>query len=388
MIAIFSISVGTTAIVSREFGEGNFAETQKGSAQSILLSIACGLTLALLALTCSKFMLPLFSSSPEVVALGSTYLGLFGFYLIPFSVVCIASASFRAIGDARTPLLIVLFDVIVNIIGDYVTVAGNWPVPGLGIKGIAISGVVANLVAAVVAVYLLAKSPLKFRFAQIQGFDWHMQKRILKIGLPSAVQRSGWAASVFAVFFILARVPDSTAALAAWTIGMRVEGLLFMPMMAFSLAVSSIVGQNLGAKKEDRAMKAGWNVTALGAGSMALLASIMFLFADQIADLMSHDLTTIKFCASYLRINAITEPFLAVAMILMGALQGAGDTKLPMIFSLFCNTFVRLPLAWYLAIVIGMGTDGVWISMAASVTLCAALCTWRFASGEWIKTKV
>lgn len=388
MIAIFSISVGTTAIVSREFGEGNTEETLKATAQSLLLSFGCGSILALLALSSAHSFLPLFSHSAEVVSIGATYLSLFGFYLIPFSIVCITGAAFRAIGDARTGLIIVLIDVVINIIGDYLTVVANWPVPGLGVKGIAISGVVANLVAAIVALFLINRSPLKNSLKQIGRIDWQMQKRILRIGLPSAIQRSGWAGSVFAVFFILKHVPDATAALASWTIGMRVEGLLFMPMMAFSLAVSSIVGQNLGARKEDRAMKAGWNVTALAFGSMAFFGTLMFIFADQIAAVMSQDPTTIKFTASYLRINAIAEPFLAIAMVLMGALQGAGDTKMPMIYSLFCNSVVRLPLSWWLAITLKMGTDGVWISMAISVTVCAVLCTMRFKSGEWMKTKV
>ena len=388
MIAIFSISVGTTAIVSREFGEGNTEETLKGTAQSLMLSFFCGTILAVSALSSAHVLLPFFSSSKEVIELGSTYLSLFGFYLIPFSVVCITGAAFRAIGDSRTGLIIVIIDVIINIIGDYLTVRGNWPVPGLGIKGIAASGVIANMVAAILAVVLIARSPLKKSLTLLTQVDWIMQKRILKVGLPSAIQRTGWASSVFALFFILRYVPESTSALASWTIGMRVEGLLFMPMMAFSLAVSSIVGQNLGAKKEDRAMKAGWNVTGLAFGSMAVLATLMFVFADQIAAHMSQDPTTIKFSASYMRINAVTEPFLAVAMVLMGALQGAGDTKMPMVYSLFCNSVVRLPLAWWLAITLNMGTDGVWISMAVSVTVCAVLCTMRFKSGEWMKTKV
>ena len=389
MIVIFSISVGTTAIVSRDFGEGNTEETIRATAQSIILSAGCGIFLTIAALTSSKYFLPLFTNSAEITQLGGTYLSLFGIYLIPFSVVCIIGAAFRAIGDARTPLLIVLFDVVVNIIGDYVTVLGNWPVPGLGIRGIAISGVVANMVAALVSIFLISRSaPLKNSLKQLTKIDWSMQKRILRIGLPSAIQKAGWAGSVFAVFFILARVPESTAALAAWTIGMRVEGLLFMPMMAFSLAVSSIVGQNLGAKKEDRAIKAGWNVTWLAVALMTCLGSIMFLCADQIAAVMSQDPATIKLTASYLRINALCEPFLAVAMVLMGALQGAGDTKAPMLISVFSNWIIRLPLAWCLAISFNMGTDGVWMAMAFSVTVSALMSAWRFKSGDWIRTKV
>jgi putative MATE family efflux protein len=219
-------------------------------------------------------------------------------------------------------------------------------------------------------------------------FDWDCQKRILKIGLPSAVQRLGWAGSVFAMFFILSKLSDHTAALASWTIGMRMESLLFMPMMALSLAVSSIVGQNLGAHKEDRAIKAGWNVTYIGVATMFVLGAGMFCFADPVAHLMSQDAMTIKFTTNYMRINAFCEPFLAVAMILMGAMQGAGDTKANMWISLTCNWAIRLPIAWFFALSLHMGTDGVWYSMVASIIVCAVWCSLRYKSGQWLKVKV
>jgi Na+-driven multidrug efflux pump len=164
--------------------------------------------------------------------------------------------------------------------------------------------------------------------------------------------------------------------------------MLFMPLMALSLAVSSIVGQNLGAKREDRAIKAGWNVTWCGVIMMVIMGGIMYFGADLIASTMTHDPTTIKFTTSYLRINAFCEPFLAVAMVLMGAMQGAGDTRMNMWISLFCNWAIRLPIAWYLAITVGMQTNGVWYAMVSSVLMCALLCTLRYQSGRWLKAKV
>ncbi|MBX9686337.1 MAG: MATE family efflux transporter [Candidatus Obscuribacterales bacterium] len=388
MIFIFSVSVGTTAIVSREFGEGNSENTVKATAQSLSISVSSGFVLALAALLLARYFLPFFTKSPAVVEQGCLYLSIFGLYMIPFSLVCIIGAAFRAVGDARTPLLIVLFDVIVNIVGDYLTVLCNWPVPGLGIRGIAASGVVASVVAALVSLFLLHRSPLKEAIPKITSFDWSWQKRILKIGLPSAVQRLGWAGSVFAVFFILARVPNHTAALAAWTIGMRVEALLFMPLMALSLAVSSIVGQNLGAAKPERAMKAGWNVSFIGIIMMLLLGSLMYFSSDALANLMSLDPFTRNFAGSYMRINALVEPFLALAMVLMGAMQGAGDTKVPMWISLFSNWVIRLPVAWWLSLNIGMGTDGVWWAMVCSVVVCAWLCVIRYRSRKWLTVRV
>ncbi len=388
MIFIFSISVGTTAIVSREFGEGNAEGTIKGTAQSLQISITSGFFLAIAALTFAKFILPYFTKSAAVVEQGGLYLSIFGLYMIPFSLFCITGAAFRAIGDARTPLLIVISEVTINIILDYALVLGNWPVPGLGIKGIAIAAVVSATVAAIISVFLVWRSPLKASLSQLFNFDWQEQKRILKIGLPSAVQRLGWAGSVFAVFFILAQLKEHTAALAAWTIGMRVESFLFMPLMALSLAVSSIVGQNIGAQKEERAIKAGWNVTVLGILMMVICGTVLFFCADNIAAVMSRDPITNLYSSSYMRINAFSEPFLAVPMVLMGAMQGAGDTKMNMWISLFSNWVVRLPIAWVLAISFKMGPDGVWYSMLSSVVVCALLCIWRYNSGRWLKVKV
>jgi len=388
MVFIFSVSVGTTAVVSREFGEGNLDATYTATAQSLIMSVSSGFVLALAALLCAKFILPYFTHSPDVVAQGNLYLSIFGIYMVPFSLLCISGAAFRAIGDAKTPLLIVLFDVIINIIGDYLTVKFSWPVPGLGIRGIAYSAVISATIAAGVSIYKLWHSPLKPSLSRLNVFDWQCQKRILKIGIPSAIQRLGWAGSVFAVFFILKSVPEHTAALASWTIGMRIESLLFMPLMALSLAVSSIVGQNLGAHKEDRAIKAGWNVTYIGIAMMVVLAVCMFSFADLIARLMSPDPATQGFSANYLRINSFSEPFLAVAMILQGAMQGAGDTKANMWISLSCNWLIRLPIAWFLALNFNMGTDGVWYAMASSVVVCAAWCALRFRSGKWLKVRV
>jgi putative MATE family efflux protein len=388
VVFLFSVGVGTTAIVSREFGQGNREPMLTATAQSLILSVFGGLFLTATALAFGKFILPLFTRSPDVVAQASLYLSIFGLYMIPFSVVCIGGAAFRAIGDARTPLFIIVVDVIIHVIGDYLTVLHNWPVPGLGVRGIAVSALTSAVVSALLTVVMLSRSPLKDSLRHLNVFDWELQKRILRIGLPSAVQRLGWAGSVFALFFILSRVPEHTAALASWTIGMRVESVLFMPLMALSLAVSSIVGQNLGAGKEDRAVKAGWNVTFIAVILMLVLASCLFLFAAPISRLMSHDPVTIGFSTSYMRINAFGEPFLAVAMVLMGAMQGAGDTRANMRISLFCNWVVRLPVAWWLAISMNLGTDGVWYAMVSSVIVCAAWCSHRYRLGKWMKVRV
>jgi putative MATE family efflux protein len=388
VIFIFSISVGTTALVSRAYGAGNLKEAVQGTGQSITIAVAVGGILAVVALALTPHIIMLSTQSQAVLTLGRPYLQIYALYLIPFSINAIINAAFRAIGDAKTPLLVVASMTAVNILGDYTIVIGNWPVPGLGIKGIAVSALVASTLGSMIALYRLKHSALSNSLLCLLPINPSMIYRILKVGLPAALHRLSWTISVFVLFFILSRCPNPTQALASWTIGMRVEGLIFMNLMALSLAVASIVGQSLGAHETERAFKAGWRVTWIGVWMMIFTSTGLFLLAKPIAQVMSHDPQTIVCTTDYLKINALAEPFLGLAMVISGALQGAGDTRTPMWISIFCNWMIRLPLAWLLALSLGLGPHGAWIAMATSVVISGLLSAWRYQSRQWIKIQV
>ncbi len=388
LLFILSVGVGSTAIVARAFGAGDKASMIRATGQSFALSIVLGLGMTVTATLLGHYALPFFTSSPEVLQVGRSYLIAYSFVLIPFSMTCIANAVFRAIGDSKTPLYIVSVVTAINIAGDFLTVMYGWPVKGLGVLGMAYAALVGSSVGAVLAVIAIRKSILKDSLKSIYPFDRDEIMRIVRIGIPSALQRLAWSLSVFVVFFILARCPDSVSSLASWTIGMRVESLIFMPLMALSLAVASIVGQNLGANEYDRAFNAGWRVTWIGIWSMTVLGCVLYFTAEPIARLMSHDPGTITYTTNYLRINALGEPFLALGMVLTGALQGAGDTKTPMYVTLICNWVIRLPIAFFLALSLNLGPDGVWWAMIFSVVIQGCLIAWRYQSKGWMQARL
>jgi putative MATE family efflux protein len=281
-----------------------------------------------------------------------------------------------------------LVSTILNISGDYLTVLHNWPLPGLGVEGIAWSAVVGSSVGACVALAFLLRSPLRSCTFYMHPFIGSVLKRIVKIGIPAALQRLGWGLSTFVIFFILRCLDKPTEALAAWTIGIRVEGLVFMPLMALGLSVSAIVGQNLGAKQEERAFQAGWHVTLIGVVMMLVSCGLLFVFAGPVSDIMTKEHATAEITASYIRYNAIAGPFLALAMVLSSALQGAGDTKTPMVISYIANWAIRLPVAYFFAIIMNMGADGAWLSMTLSVAVMGILTAMRYQSRAWLKTKI
>jgi putative MATE family efflux protein len=388
-VFLMSVGVGTTAIVSRAYGAKDVAESDFATAQSLSLSILIGVALSVTAILTAHWIIPLFSEAADVNKQSDFYLTVYALYLVPFSLVCIANSAFRAIGNARIPLIIICIEVAINIAGDYLTVVYNWPVPGLGVRGIAASAVAGALVAAVAAIIFVRRSQLKGSLNQLLPLSASFFKRIVNIGVPAALQRLSWAFSVFGLFFILSKVANPTAALAAWTIGMRVEALLFMPELALSIAVSSIVGQNLGAGKVDRAFRAGWAVCGIAVLMMGTVCVGEFIFARQLAEMMcADDIATVEATTSFLQINAIGAVFQGINAVISGALQGAGDTKITMWISIVCYWIIRLPLAWMLVVGLGMGASGAWISMAASATISAIAMSVRFQTGGWVHRRI
>ncbi len=388
MLFIMSLSMGTTSLVSRACGSEDWEEACKATSQSLSLSLVLGAALFALVLLAAQIILPVLNLPENVTSQGQLFLSVASWYFLPFSILSIVNAAFRAIGDAKTPLIVIACMTALNIAGDYLFVFGNFPVPGLGIRGLALASIVSSFISALLALFLLLRSPLKHCLVQLLPVDFGLMKRVIDVGLPFAFQRISYATAVFMLFFILSHCVHPTAAIASWTIGVRVEALLFMPLMGLSLAVSSIVGQNLGARQVRRAFVAGWRVSWIGIVLMLVCSGLLLIFAPQIAVIMSHDATTIGYTISYLRINALSEPFLAAGMILSGALQGAGDTHTPMWISIFGNWIIRLPLAWLLAILVKMGPPGVWIAMFTSITLQGCLMIWRYQNKGWIRTRV
>jgi len=387
-VIILSASVGTTALVSRALGADNEKEARKCVAQSLLVSLGLGLLLCLLSWLGSSQILNLLHPPIDILQLGTPYLKIYGFSLIPLSIIWIVNAAFRASGDAKTPLLIVATQTGLNILGDYLCIFQNWPIPGLGICGIAGAAVIADVVASVLALYRLSRSRLSIQLAEFFIINTDLIWRFVKISAPSVVQSTLRVLGTYVLFFTLRHCQHATQSIASWAIGMRIEGLIFMPMYALGLAVSSIVGQNLGAKQFERAVQAGWNVTGVGVSLMLLAGTALFLLAEPISHIMSNDADTIAFTTAYLRINAISEPFLAMNFVLGGALQGAGDTRSPMWITILCSWLIRLPLAWILAISCDLGTPGVWIAMTCSMICAGVFMAMRYGSRKWLATRI
>jgi putative MATE family efflux protein len=390
IILVIALSAGTTALVSRFWGAGDKEATVEAARQSIVYAFIFGAVSALAGLVACRFLLRFLGASPQVEELGWAFLKYDLAAQFPYTVLWISNAIFRAKGNARVPMAImslITFLVIILEVGLCL-----WPFQ-IGIAGIGIAWLVAGTIGVALSLALLRKSELgeclNFKLLLKKSADKDGLMRVLKIGVPACINDLSWVGGNFVLFLIFARTADPTSCQAAWAIGLKCEEMIAgMPVYAFSMAVATIVGQNLGAKQPERAETAGWQVAGIGAAMNALVGLILFFAASPIAHLMSENPKVIAYSIQYFQVVGICEPFVAAWLILFGAMQGAGYTRWPMYATVICLTGIRLPLAYYLTVVAGMGPIGTWISLSATAIIIGVLAIWRFSTGVWKHQKI
>lgn len=415
MFLMFSLAValgtGTTAIVSRAFGAGTRTEFRRANRQGFRLSVVSGFLFAILtwfgAAPVAAAVLPAtdLDAQLQMVRFIQTYsIGLPAIFVIQ----CLAG-SLRGVGDTKSPMVITSMQIVLHLIFNYLLIfpprqMGFFTLPGanMGLSGAGLALSLSAWVAALVYTPFVGRTPLgpvsKFK---LPDHDWVV--RILKVALPACVMSVLRVLSLTAFTLTLKQVPDGSTAIAAMSIGFAIESVMFMPSFGLSVAAGALVGQSLGMKDPIRAEKIGWTAAHwAGAVTLALCGPIYF-FSFQIADLLvDGKLGIITEAAALLRWLCLTEVFFAYAMVLLGAMQGAGDTVRPLWITVFALWFLRVPLAFFLALPAGfvilgpivspfgagMGAAGAWIAMSSTQLVQGVLSAIAWQFGKWKTTKV
>jgi putative MATE family efflux protein len=301
----------------------------------------------------------------------------------------ISNALFRATGEVIRPLLTMLIVSTVNVIGNFVLVFGIFPFPELGYAGIAAASAISVTVGMVINLLFFSSGMWRSIYRRTPGITVRAVKRIVKLSWPAAFLQIAWNAGSIVLYNILGRLDyASITALASITNGLRIEAVIYLPAFALNMAASVLIGQNLGAGNPDRAEQLGWKISLSGVVLITVTAIIIFIWAERFASVVTTDPSVLEETARYLRINMLSEPFMALSVILAGGLQGAGDTKGTMWVIIVAMWCIRLPLAYFLAITMGYGASGVWIAMVTSMNIQGMLMTWRFHKGGWKRLKL
>lgn len=384
VIFILAVTTGTMALVARFKGAGDVAMASHVFRQSILLAAGQSVVMSAVGILLAPVLMRALGATPDVAAAGTTYLRILFAGIITVNLDFTIASTFRGAGDSLTPLRIMGYVVVLNVVGNLVLIFGLGPIPALGVAGAALSTVLSRGVGAWLGWRRLRSGSGGWAF--VPGSwrpDFGMIRRVLRIGVPSAVEGLMRAGSGVAFLGIIARTGPGAAAVAAHTVGMQLEAFARMPSFGISVGATSLVGQRLGAGDAEAAERAGWASVEVGMWLMLVLATVLYLLARPVAGLFSNDPVTIELAVAYLRILALAQPLFLTAVVMTGALRGGGDTRFPMWVSLLSGWVFLLPLAYGLAVGIGLGPQAAWVAQAGNYALSALLVTLRFRGGRW-----
>ncbi len=305
------------------------------------------------------------------------------FYGMPFMFTVFACTGIlQGAGNSVTPLKIQLVTIGLNILLDYLMIFGVGPFPAMGVAGAAWATVISRAVSSLINLLLLSSGTLslKLRWRNIIP-DRHAWRMIISIGLPASIGQ-GISALGFTTLQGIVNT-FGPAVIAAFGVGGRIIALFNMPGQGISQATAVMVGQSLGAKDPDRAVRA----VRYGIGTIAVFIvtgmSLTFFFGNQFVRFFVDDPEVIAYGATLFRIVSISVVFFALYTVLVGAFQGGGDTKPIMVIQIVRLWGVRVPVAWLLSIVLGLGPDGIWWGMFLSNSLVFLLLLLLYRTGRW-----
>jgi putative MATE family efflux protein len=379
------LSIGATATVARRIGEKDPDRAARAAVQSIALgvvgAVAIGVTGALLA----PELLRVMGASAEVIRSGSRFarvmLGGSGTVLLLFLI----NAIFRGAGDAAIAMRVLWFANAINIALGPCLIFGLGPFPELGVTGASIATTIGRGSGVVYQLYHLlgGRSRIAVKWSHFRT-DRAVMRGILRLSGVAMFQNFIGTASWIGLIRILTGF--GSAAVAGNTIGIRIIIFALLPSFGVSNAAATLVGQNLGARKPERAEAAVWRAGFYNTVALGTIGVIFLLFARPLIGIFSADPEVIPYGVRCLRIVAAGFLFYGYGMVLTASFNGAGDTKTPTFINLFCLWMLEIPLAWLLAHPLGFGPTGVFISVSVAFSALAAVSAVIFKQGWW-KTK-
>lgn len=397
---IFSlVSSGTVAVVARHWGAGEFESANRSANRALAIGAVVGFAVFALIWFAAPSYAALMRLEGKTAEMVVRFLRIDGAGYL-FSCLTVAgAAAMRGTGQMRVPMMILGFVNVLNVVvttvlsgvgpAERLLITERLGITPLGLDGIVYGTFVARAIGGLITLGVLTSGRFGLRLIPKEvSLSGEPARRILRIGLPAGVDGLLRWSGQLGFLMIVARLSDNeserTAIMAAHLIGMQVESVSFLPAGAWGMAAATLVGQSLGAKQPDRA-QAGGREAARQCGFLALALTLVFYFGAQpIYEQMHKDPEVHAVGVSAFQFNALFQMPLVMAIVYTFALQGAGETRLPMFINLLGVFGVRLTLAYLCGIVLHGGLIGAWIGMCCDNTVRAILVALLFRRGRWM----
>lgn len=381
------ISFGATAIVARRIGEKDPERAARSAAQIVMLGVTIAAGLGVVLGYFAPDILRLMGATPEIVELGSDFARIMLGGNVTVFMIFLINAIFRGAGDAVLAMRTLWLANAFNIVLGPFFIFGWGPFPEMGVTGAAVATNIGRGIGVLYQLWHLAghNSRVRVRLHHYRPAPEVMKTIVTTSGngiLQLLISTTSWVG----LFKILSAF--GSAAIAGYTIAIRIVVFALMPAWGLANAGATLVGQNLGAQQPDRAEAAVRIATRFNAMFLGIVGAVFVIFAYPLAGLFTSDPQTHTYAARGLWIVSLAFPLYAAGMCFEGAFNGAGDTWTPTRLNFFCFWLGQVPLAWALANIAGLGALGVFISVPVSFTVLALWSAVLFKRGKWKLQKV
>jgi putative MATE family efflux protein len=381
------VSIGAMALVARRIGEKDPDAAARTTVQGIWLGLLLALCIGALGALFAPQLLTLMGADAEVVRTGSNFTRvMLGGNATVFLLFLINSA-FRGAGNAAQAMRVLWLGNALNIVLGPVFIFGVGPIPALGVTGAAVATTLGRGIAVIYQLSILRRGTSKLTVTRAHlRLDPRLMATVLKLSLSATGQMLISMTSYIAVMRILSSF--GSAPLAGYTIGFRIFMFAILPAFGLANAAATLVGQNLGAKRPERAETSVWRASNISAGFLCTVGVGFLLGAPWLVSVFTSEVEVAQYAVSYLRIVSLGFPFYAYGMVVSQSFNGAGDTRTPTFINLLVFWALQIPLAWGLSRYTSFGAQGVFATLAFSFSIFAVVSVLAFRRGNWKRVHV
>jgi putative MATE family efflux protein len=376
------LGMGLTAMVARRIGEKDREAAALVTGQSIWIGAILSIVIGVAGVVYARDLLVIMGASSGVIEQGEGFMAVLlgGSFSIIF--LFLLNAAFRGAGDATVALRSLWIANGINIALDPCLIFGLGPFPEMGVTGAAVATTIGRGVGVLYQVgYLLGeRGRIALRLRHLYLVP-DLIVRLLRLSIGGVGQFLISTASWIAVMRIVAIYGSS--AIAAYTIALRMMEFTFLPAWGLGNAAATLVGQNLGAGQPERAEQSAWQAAKYNATFMAVAGLFMLSFAQGITGLFTNEADVLYWGTRCLQILGLGFPVYAIGMVMIQALNGAGDTTTPAVLNFICFWLVQIPLAYWLATRTSLEPNGAFVAIVVSESLLTILSVLVFRRGNW-----
>lgn len=393
------LSVGATATVARRIGEKDEQGAAKSAAHAILLGIVISLLMSFVGVIFAPNILHLLGASEAIIVEGTTFMRIMLGSNAVVVFLFLLNAIFRGAGDAAIAMRVLILANALNIVlapcfiygSDIFAFLGwnapqwlidNWIFPKLGVTGAAVGTTIGRGIGVLYAAWRLFRPGGRITISlENWKIDTEILTNLVKIAAPAVLQFTIATASWSVLVRVMAGFGE--AAIAGYVIGLRVIIFALMPAAGLSNAAATLVGQNLGASKPERAESAVWKAAFINAVVLGLVGVVFLIYSHEIVDIFTDETAVINYATDALHIVAYGFVFYAFGMVMESSFNGAGDTWTPTWLNLFIFWLFEIPLAYFLSYHYGFGPSGVFWAITIAFSVLAVAAVLLFSRGKW-----